>query len=127
MQLSSRFLTFKWTEASRSTGIMFIPVLDTRTRRNKTEKLPLRYALRADLSYVCEMRCAFVVRLCPETKPSQGRFEGWIEEVDTGKELRFHSNDELLKFMGERFEAVLAMEPDHGKTPCAGIKDADET
>jgi hypothetical protein len=33
------------------------------------------------------MRCAFVVRLGPETKPSEWRFEGWVEEVDTGTEL----------------------------------------
>lgn len=94
---------------------------------NKTKTLPQRYALRADLSYVEDMRCAFVVRLGPETKPSEEQFEGWVEEVDTGKELRFRSNHELLRFLGERFEAVLSMEPDGGKTPSAGLKDTDET
>jgi hypothetical protein len=84
---------------------------------NKTETLPVRYALQADLSYVGDMRCAFVVRLGPQTKPSEEQFEGWVEEVDTGKELRFRSNHELLKFLGERFEAVLAMEPGRGTTP----------
>ena len=73
------------------------------------------------------MRCAFVVRLGPETKPSEGRFEGWVEEVDTGKELRFHSNDELLKFLGDRFGAAPAMEPDGGKTPWAGLREKDKT
>jgi hypothetical protein len=53
--------------------------------------------------------------------------EGWAEEVDTGKELRFRSNDELLKFLGERFDAVLALEPDGGKTPSTGLGDEDET
>jgi hypothetical protein len=50
-----------------------------------------------------------------------------VEEVDTGKELRFRSDDELLKFLGERFEAVLAMEPDGGKAPSTGLRDGDET
>ncbi len=63
------------------------------------------------------MRCAFVVRLGPKTKPSEGRFEGWVEEVDTGKELRFRSRDELLKFIGERFQAVLETERDSGSEP----------
>ena len=61
------------------------------------------------------MRCAFVVRLGSETKPSEGRFEGWVEEVDTGNDLRFRSKDELLRFLGERFEAVLTIEFDDGK------------
>jgi hypothetical protein len=52
-----------------------------------------------------------------ETVPSEGRFEGSVEEVDTGNELRFRSKDELFKFLGERFEAVLATEPDGEKTP----------
>jgi hypothetical protein len=50
------------------------------------------------------MRGAFVVQLGPESNPAQGRFEGWIEEVDTCIELRFRSAEELLKFMGLRFD-----------------------
>jgi hypothetical protein len=49
------------------------------------------------------MRGAFVVRLLAETKPSSGLFEGWVEEVDSGTELRFHSVDELVRFLGQRF------------------------
>jgi hypothetical protein len=49
------------------------------------------------------MRGAFVLRLGPETKPSSGLFEGWVEEVDSGTELRFHSVDELIRFLGQRF------------------------
>jgi len=52
------------------------------------------------------MRAAFVVRLGPDTKPKNGLFEGWIEEVDSGAELRFRSGSELLRFLGERFDAV---------------------
>jgi hypothetical protein len=29
---------------------------------------------------------------------------GWIEEVDTGRELRFKSTDELLAFLAECFD-----------------------
>ena len=49
------------------------------------------------------MRGAFVLRLGAETEPSENRFEGWVEEVDSGKELRFHSTGELIQFLGERF------------------------
>jgi hypothetical protein len=45
--------------------------------------------------------------------PSEGRLEGWVEEVDTGKELRFRSKDELLNFLSERFEAITG--PDGGE------------
>jgi len=54
------------------------------------------------------MRGAFVVQLGPETRPTEGQFEGWVEEVDSGTELRFRSGEELLKFLGQRFELLLA-------------------
>jgi hypothetical protein len=71
------------------------------------------------------MRCAFVVRLGPKTKPSEGRFDGWVEEVDTGKELKFRSNEELLTFLGERFDATVLSEPATSKplVPRAGSGD----
>ena len=50
------------------------------------------------------MRNAFVIRLGFHSKPTEGFFEGWVEEVDTCTELRFRSVDELLKFLGQRFE-----------------------
>ena len=52
------------------------------------------------------MRGAFVIRLTPETEPAQNRFAGWVEEVDSGKELRFRSAEELLQFLRERFETA---------------------
>jgi hypothetical protein len=52
------------------------------------------------------MRGAFVVQLGPKTRPTEGQFEGWVEEVDSGKELRFHSTEELLAFLGQRFAAT---------------------
>ena len=68
-----------------------------------------------------------MVRLGPKTKPSEGRFEGWVEEVDTGKELRFRSRDELLKFLGQRFGAVLESELDSGNTPIVRSKSGDKS
>ena len=52
------------------------------------------------------MRGAFVIRLALETLPAQGRFEGCVEEVDSGMELRFRSTDELLRFLAQRFDAT---------------------
>src|SRR5258708_30910656 len=54
------------------------------------------------------MRGAFVVQLRPETRPTEGQFEGWVEEVDSGTELRFRSSDELLEFIAKRHELTVA-------------------
>ena len=54
------------------------------------------------------MRGAFVVQLGPETKPTDGRFEGWVEEVDSCTELRFRSAEDLLNFLGQRFDLAMA-------------------
>jgi len=54
------------------------------------------------------MRGAFVVQLGPETKPTEGRFEGLVEEVDSGRELRFRSAEQLMSFLGQRFDLVKA-------------------
>jgi hypothetical protein len=50
------------------------------------------------------MRGAFIVQLGTETRPAENRFEGWVQEVDFYCEQRFRSGEELLKFLGERFE-----------------------
>ena len=57
-------------------------------------------------SFDVMIREAFVLRLGPETEPSRRHFVGWIEEVDTGEEFRFRSTDELLAFLGQRFNLV---------------------
>jgi hypothetical protein len=49
------------------------------------------------------MRQAFVLQLGSQTDGSRRHFEGCIEEVDTGQELRFKSTDELLEFLGKCF------------------------
>jgi hypothetical protein len=56
------------------------------------------------------MRGAFVVRLGPQTDPSRRRFEGSVEEVDTGKRSKFRSTDELLGFLGQIFGETLRRE-----------------
>ena len=33
-----------------------------------------------------------------------GRMEGLVEEVDTGKQSQFHSEEELIGFLRERFD-----------------------
>jgi len=53
------------------------------------------------------MERVFVVRLGSNTEPTQGRFDGLVEDVDTGQELRFRSADELLKFLGQCFDEAL--------------------
>jgi hypothetical protein len=61
------------------------------------------------------MRGAFIVQLGPKTKPNEGKFEGRVEEVDSSTELRFHSSEELLKFLGERFDhsrASIGIDPE---------------
>jgi hypothetical protein len=63
---------------------------------------PAGHAFASSFAYSHTMRGAFVVRLGPETKPAEGRFEGWVQEVDSCTELRFHSTEELLKFFGQR-------------------------
>jgi hypothetical protein len=50
------------------------------------------------------MRLAFVLKLGPETNTAERQFEGWIEEVDTGRELRFRSTDELMTFLHDCVE-----------------------
>jgi len=50
------------------------------------------------------MKQAYVLQLGSETDVARRHFVGRIEEVDTGRELRFKSTDELLAFLAERFD-----------------------
>jgi len=52
------------------------------------------------------------VQLGPDSRPSEQHFEGCVEEVDSGKELRFHSLEELLKFFEGRFQTAFMRQPD---------------
>jgi hypothetical protein len=53
------------------------------------------------------MRQAFVLTLGAETEARRHQFVGLIEEVDTGRELRFKSTQELLEFLAQCFEAAV--------------------
>jgi hypothetical protein len=50
------------------------------------------------------MKQAFVLQLGSETDTSRRHFVGRIEEVDTGRELRFKSTEELLEFLAQCFD-----------------------
>jgi hypothetical protein len=50
------------------------------------------------------MRGAFVVRLGPQMDSARGRFDGSVEEVDTGQRLMFRSAEALLRFLGQNFD-----------------------
>lgn len=76
------------------------------------------------------MRLAFVLRLGSDSRPDKGFLEGWIEEVDTFTEIRFHSTEELLKFLNERLTSPsvpLASLPTLRKIPAASIETRCET
>ena len=68
-----------------------------------------------------DMRLAFVLRLGTGTRPLDSFFEGWVEEVDSCTEFRFRSTDELLKFLGQRFELTMG----GVRQPC--VTEAEET
>ena len=56
-------------------------------------------AVRSTLAQL--MKRAFVIRLSPDTNPVKGKFQGHVEEVDTGRELKFRSLEEFLAFVQE--------------------------
>ena len=64
------------------------------------------------------MRRAFVLQLGDESEAEQLHFIGLIEEVDTGRECRFRSTDELLSFLAQCFQEA---------TQGPGATDADQT
>jgi hypothetical protein len=49
------------------------------------------------------MRGAFVVQVLRVNQEIAGHMEGLIEEVDTGKQSQFRSEDELIGFLRDRF------------------------
>ena len=52
------------------------------------------------------MRGAFVVQLRKASQSMAGHIEGSVEEVDTGKQSQFHSENELIGFLRDRFAAT---------------------
>jgi hypothetical protein len=65
------------------------------------------------------MRGAFVVQLGSKSQPAECQFEGWVEEVDSGRQLRFRSTEELIAFLGRRLEAASPPQgPQEKDEPC---------
>jgi hypothetical protein len=58
------------------------------------------------------MKQAFVLQLGSETDISRRHFVGRVEEVDTGRELRFRSTEELLEFLAQCFDDARRSEPE---------------
>jgi hypothetical protein len=81
---------------------------EPRRKRNFNAKLNVSFTRvqREPRNFQYVMRRAFVLQLGPDTQPLQRQYDGWIEEVDTGRELRFRSTDELLRFLSECFECA---------------------
>jgi hypothetical protein len=50
------------------------------------------------------MRGAFVLQFGQEFQSGR-RLEGWIEEVDTGKQFRFRSAKAMVRFIEQRLRA----------------------
>jgi hypothetical protein len=53
------------------------------------------------------MQGAYVVCLGSQGEQSREELEGRIEEVDSGKSLRFHSGEELIEFLRSRQKDAL--------------------
>ena len=53
------------------------------------------------------MKESFVIQLLNIGKGMAGQLEGFIEEVDTGKQCRFHSEFELIDFLREQVRRSL--------------------
>ena len=63
------------------------------------------------------MRQGFVLTLGYETEANRRQFAGLIEEVDTGRELRFRSTEELLEFLAQCFEDAVERKRTSEETP----------
>jgi hypothetical protein len=45
------------------------------------------------------MKRAFVLRLTTEARPAEGTFQGRVEEVDSGQNIKFATIEEFLNFL----------------------------
>jgi hypothetical protein len=66
-----------------------------------TEKTPHLHHLFRPLSYRLrtDMKRAFVLHLTPEARPVDGTFLGRVEEVDSGRNVKFGTIEEFLNFL----------------------------
>ena len=81
--------------------------------KNRQEAYGDRTPCSCEPTTLTDMRGAFVVRLRPGEELTPRRFEGWAEEVDTGKRLNFRSGIELLRFLAESFDETLRREQEN--------------
>jgi hypothetical protein len=65
------------------------------------------------------MRGAFVVHLRKAKQGIPNQMEGSVEEVDTGKQFHFRSEDELIVFLRERFAETGWTPPGSEGTKCS--------
>jgi hypothetical protein len=45
------------------------------------------------------MKRAFVLRLTAEARPAEGTFHGRVEEIDSGRNVKFGTIEEFLSFL----------------------------
>jgi len=50
----------------------------------------------------CGMRWAFVVQVKKISESAEDQLQGSVEEVDTGRQILFRSDTELIQFLRER-------------------------
>jgi hypothetical protein len=67
--------------------------------RVSTETTPQDHDLVLPARYPNIVKRTFVLRLSPEAYPVSGKFEGRVEEVDSGRSLKFRSIEEFLDFL----------------------------
>jgi hypothetical protein len=60
------------------------------------------------------MRHAFVLRIAPDFDFDNNKVEGWVEEVDTGRELKFRSVPDLLTFLSACVKESAKRKEDQG-------------
>ena len=83
----------------------------TQTRHNLHEKSTCARARRPYSELA--MRGAFVVQFRELTQA--GQLEGVVEEVDTGKQAKFISENELIEFLRECFAETQQNDPKKGR------------
>lgn len=84
----------------RSSGLDFPP----KEHRTVTTRIP------DPITVTPVMKRAFVIRLSPEARPVDGKFEGRVEEVDSGRNLKFSATKEFLEFLQQCLDSDPANE-----------------
>jgi hypothetical protein len=93
---------------SRDASLVYVEVESSVTKIGPKSS-PTGHVFASSFGYFYTiMRRAFVLQLGPETRPAEDAFEGWVQEVDSCTELRFRSTEELLEFLGQRFEQAIS-------------------